>query len=224
MKYRSDGRHHIRIQQHVRTIDVRSRARDVLLVTGAVACSWLVARFFLPAGADAALIPTLIIMGRRHFKRGKQDPHEPQHPAVKFVLGVWNEGDYSEVEKYVAPGVTLSMNGFVYDAGPDGDGPALAQESVEYWRAILPDVKMELWSEIREKDRIAIQWLISGTHTGEQPELPASGNLIEIQGAARLTLDDDKIVEVSSVFDALALAVQTDAVEAPAWWPGRGVS
>ena len=142
-------------------------------------------------------------------------------PAVKFVLAAWNEGDFSQAEKYVAPALAMSMNGFSYDSTPEGNGPAMAQESVEYWRAIVPDLKMDLLQEIREKDRIAIEWLITGTHTGERPELPASGNLIELEGSAFLTLEDDKIVEVSTDFDALALAVQTDAAEAPAWWPGR---
>ena len=34
-------------------------------------------------------------------------------------------------------------------------------------------------------------------------------------------LDDDKIVEAWSVFDSLALAVQTGTAEEPAWWPAR---
>ena len=34
-------------------------------------------------------------------------------------------------------------------------------------------------------------------------------------------LSGGKITEVWTVFDAPALAVQTGAAEAPAWWPGR---
>ena len=34
-------------------------------------------------------------------------------------------------------------------------------------------------------------------------------------------LSGGKITQVWTVFDALALAVQTGAAEAPAWWPGR---
>ncbi len=197
-------------------------ARDVALLAVASACSWLLARHLLPSDVDAAVIPTLVLMGRRHFKRGEREAeHEAKHPAVRAVLAAWNKGDFSEAEKYVAPDLVIQMNGFVYDSGPEGDGPAMARESVEYWRAIMPDVKMELSQEIREKDRIAIEWLITGTHTGELPELPASGNLIEIQGSAFLTLEDDKIIKVSTVFDALALAVHTNAAAAPAWWPGH---
>ena len=168
------------------------------------------------------VIATVVIMARKHFKRSEPGgDNEPKHPAVKFVLAAWNAGDFSEAEKYVAPGLVMSMNGFTYDPTPDDDGTAVVQESIEYWRAIIPDLKMRLSQEIREKDRIAIEWLITGTHAGERPELPASGNLIELKGSAFLTLEDDKIVEVSTDFDALALAVQTGAAEPPDWWPGR---
>ena len=200
----------------------RRRARDIALLTAVAICSWLLAKFGPSPGVHAAVIPTLTVLAARHFRRGKPEAeHEPKHPAVKFILAVWNEGDFSEAGKHVAPDVATSINGLTSDSTPEGDGPATAQESIEYWRAIIPDLKMDLSQEIRQKDQIAIEWLITGTHTGERPELPASGNLIELQGSAFLTLKDDKIVQVSTVFDALALAVQTGAAEAPAWWPGR---
>ena len=98
----------------------------------------------------------------------------------------------------------------------------MAEESIGYWRSIVPDIRMELSQEIRAKDQIAIEWVLTGTHTGEQrSDLPASGNAIEIQGSTFLKLDDDKIVEAWSVFDSLALAVQTGTAEEPAWWPAR---
>ena len=81
---------------------------------------------------------------------------------------------------------------------------------------------MELTQEIRANDQIAIEWVLTGTHTGEQrSELPASGNAIEVYGSTFLTLEDDRIVEAWSVFDSLALAVQTGTAEEPAWWPAR---
>jgi steroid delta-isomerase-like uncharacterized protein len=203
--------------------NARRRAREVVLLAVAAVCSWLLATQLASSpDTDVAVIASLVIMGTKHFRHKKQEgENEPKHPAVKFVLAAWNEGDFGEAEKYVAPDLAMSMNGFAYDSSPEDDGPAIVQESIEYWRAIVPDLKMDLSQEIREKDRIAIEWLVTGTHTGERPELPASGNVIELQGSAFLTLEDDKIVEVSTVFDALALAVQTDAAQPPAWWPGR---
>jgi SnoaL-like polyketide cyclase len=202
--------------------NARQRARDVVLLAAAAICCWRLAKSVASPGVQLDVIPTLVALGTKRFMRGKPEAeHEPKHPAVKFILGVWNEGDFSEAEKYVAPELAMSINGFAYDSTPEGDGPAMAQESVEYWRAIMPDLRMDLSQEIRKKDRIAIERLITGTHTGQRPELPASGNLIKLPGSAFLTLKNDKIAQVSTVFDALALAVQTGAAEAPAWWPGR---
>src|SRR6266487_1675604 len=65
----------------------RRRARDVVLLTVAAVCSWLLAKHALPPHVDAAVIPTLVLLGTRHFRRGKRaGGHEPKHPAVKFVL------------------------------------------------------------------------------------------------------------------------------------------
>jgi hypothetical protein len=87
------------------------------------------------------------------------------------------------------------------------------------WRT--DQTSSRLSQESREKDRIAIGFRITATHTGDIPELPASGGAIDVEGTAFLTLSGGKVTEVRTVFDTLGLAVQTGAVEAPAWWPGR---
>ena len=207
------------------TAEAGRMVREIGLLTLAALCTWLLAKLVVPAGVDVAIIPTLGALAVRHFRQGKQDEHEPKDPAVRFLVAAWNEGDFSEAEKHVAPDCAIYMNGFAPDLGPEESGPALAKESIEYWRAIVPDIRMELTQEIREKDKIAIEWVLTGTHTGTRPDLPASGNAIEVQGSTFLTLDDDKVVEAWSVFDGLALAVQTGTTEKPAWWPtGRGAS
>jgi hypothetical protein len=137
-----------------------------------------------------------------------------------FLLAAWNNGDFSEVKKHVAPVCAIQVNGLDYDPESDVDGPILARQSIEYWRAIAPGIKMELISEIKEKDHIAIEWLLTDTHTGERVDLPASGNVLDLRGLVFLTLEKDNDVEVVTAFDALALAVQTGAIEPADWWAG----
>ena len=53
----------------------------------------------LPSGPHLAVIPALTALAIRRFKhkQGQDDGGaglEPKHPAVKFVLGAWNEGDF----------------------------------------------------------------------------------------------------------------------------------
>ena len=178
----------------------------------------------LASGPTVAVIPTLTALAIKHFKRkdGQNDSGaelEPKHPAVRFVLGAWNEGDFSDADKYISPDIEIYTNGLSLSS--EHDGAAMAKKSIESWRAFAPDVRMELSQEIREKHRIAIEFRITGTHTGDTPQLPASGRPIDVEGTAFLTLSGDKISEVWTVFDSLTLAVQTGAAEAPAWWPGR---
>jgi len=182
--------------------------------------SWLMAALTAPPGVKTAVIPTVTMLAVRHFRDSNPEgEHEPKHSAVKFVLGAWNDGDFSQAYKHIAADCEVYTNGISFAS--EHGGPAMAKESVEYWRAIAPDLRMELLEEIREKHRIAIGFRMTGTHTEALPELPASGHAIDLEGSAFLTLDGDKIVEVWTVVDALALAVQTGATEAPVWWPGR---
>ena len=138
---------------------------------------------------------------------------------MKFVLGAWNEGDFGEARKHIGPDSEIYTNGLSFSS--EHGGPAMVKESIESWLALAPDVRMELSQEIREKDRIAIEFRITATHSGDIPELPASGGAIDVEGTAFLTLSGGKVSEVRTVFDTLALAVQTGAVEVPAWRPGR---
>ena len=101
------------------TIDETARrTRNVLPLTLAALCSWVLAKLLLPADVEVAIIPTLGALAVRHFRQGKQEEHEPKHPAVKFLVAAWNDGDFSEAEKHVAPDCAVFMNGFTPDLVP----------------------------------------------------------------------------------------------------------
>lgn len=111
-----------------------------------------------------------------------------------------------------------------YASRPDGNEAAMARQSAEYWRTVIPDLEMALLDEVRHRDRIAIEWPITGTQTGERPELGTSGNRVDVVGAAFLVIEKHKVVEAGTVFDALALLAalgQRELLEAAAGPPGR---
>ena len=157
-----------------------------------------------------AVIPTLTALTIRHYRHkpgkdgGGAEPG-PKHPAVRFLLGAWNGGDFSEAYQHIAPDIEVYTNGLSLTSGYGG--PAMVRESIESWRALAPDLRMELSQEIREKHRIAIAFRITGTHTGDVPGQQATGRPIDVDATAFLTLDGEKITEARTVFDALTLAV-----------------
>ena len=101
----------------------------------------------LASGPHLAVIPTLTAPAVRHFKHkqgqdGGDAELEPKHPAVKFVLGAWNEGDFGEARKHIAPDIEIYTNGLSFSS--EHGGAAMVKESIESWRAPAPDVRMEL--------------------------------------------------------------------------------
>ena len=141
-----------------------------------------------------AVIPTVTALTSRHFKN-KQGPDgdelAPKHPAVKFVIDAWSDGDFTHAHEHMTADCEVYTNGLSIRS--EHRGPAMAKESIEAWRAIAPDITMELTQEIREEHPTAIEFRIKGTHTGDAPGLPASGEAIDVEGTAFLTLDGDKI-------------------------------
>ena len=112
----------------------------------------------------------------------------------------------------------VAVQDSLYTAGRRGTGATVFVDSCLHAGASPgPGNAQPPWS----RPRIAIEFRITATHTGDIPDLPASGGAIDVEGTAFLTLSGGKVTEVRTVFDTLALAVQTGAAKAPAWWPGR---
>ena len=66
----------------------------------------------LASSPHLAVIPALTALTIRHFKhkQGQDDGSaelEPKHPAVKFMLGAWNEGDFSDAGNHIAPDMEI---------------------------------------------------------------------------------------------------------------------
>ena len=207
-----------------RTIDPLGGAigvRELAFAMVVTAAMCLLVRLFQRPDVSVSIIPTLAALTIKHFKHSDKEDHEPRNDAIRFLLHAWNGGNFDEAEKYVAPECEIYLNGLADSVPSAGDGPTMLRQSIEHWRAIVPDLRMELSQEVEDKDMVATGWRIAGTHTGAVPELPASGGAIDIEMAAFILLEKDKIAEVWTVFDALSFAVQVGAIDAPAWWPGR---
>jgi hypothetical protein len=110
----------------------------------------------LASGPTLAVIPTVTALTIRHFRHqqgsGGGAERGPKHPAVRFILGAWNNGDFSQAYQHIAPGIKIYTNGLPLSS--DHGGPAMARESIESWRTLAPDLRLELSQEIRDKQQI----------------------------------------------------------------------
>jgi steroid delta-isomerase-like uncharacterized protein len=88
-------------------------------------------------------------------------------------------------------------------------GPALDSGLVDRGSAVMaeafPDLRMIEADSIKEGDKVAFRWLLSGTHEGEFMGVTPTGRRVEAMGMDIVRLADGEIVEHWGEFDAVGL-------------------
>lgn len=91
--------------------------------------------------------------------------------------------------------------------------------------AAVPDIAFELRSHFGGNDRAAMEWTMSGTHRGDFPGLPRTGNRFSsVRGATVVELAGGKIQRNSDYWDAATFMKQVGLlpdVGSPTESPGR---
>jgi steroid delta-isomerase-like uncharacterized protein len=126
----------------------------------------------------------------------------------RFIDEVWNTGNLDAIDDLVAEDhidhdpVRLRAPG----------GPAAVREFIERYRAIFPDVHVELGNLIAEGDLVAGTWVVTGTHQGTLLGIPATGRKVSVSGIGIDRVRDGQIVESWASWDGIGLLVQLGAL------------
>ena len=95
-------------------------------------------------------------------------------------------------------------------------GPVLDREWVKRGFVALheafPDIRMAEADSIREGNRTAFRWLMSGTHKGEFLGVAPTGERIEAMGMDIVRVVEGKIVEHWGEFDVVGMLRQLGCV------------
>jgi steroid delta-isomerase-like uncharacterized protein len=79
-----------------------------------------------------------------------------------------------------------------------------------------PDIAFDLAGGFAAGDRVAAEWTVTGTSTGDFPGLPpATGQRFSFRGASIFELADGQIARYTEYWDAYAFLVQLGALPAP---------
>lgn len=65
----------------------------------------------------------------------------------------------------------------------------------------IPDFKMNMTSLFASGDLVACEWVMTGTLTGNSPELPATGKSFSVRGSTIAQLKDGKIQRNADYWD-----------------------
>ena len=68
------------------------------------------------------------------------------------------------------------------------------------WSAI-PDMRMVPTNVLTTGNAVAVEWIATGTHSGDFPGLPATGNPFHIRGISMIELEGEHVRRVSDYWD-----------------------
>jgi hypothetical protein len=155
------------------------------------------------AGPQLALIPTLIAVTAAKFFGNKKDEDSTfgDHPAVQFTFKALATGEFEDVDKMVAVDFSAYANGYPVVDSYGGNGPTQFAENIKYWRTVVPDLSVDIYDEVLQKDHdktdaIAVRFVFTGTLT--TPDVESE---FEVEGATFIKVVDHMLSEWRVVVD-----------------------
>ncbi len=110
---------------------------------------------------------------------------------------------------------SLFTDDCVYEDVPLGavsHGKAELQGFYNMIYSVFPDFKIELTSQFLVGDHAGAEWILSGTHKGDFPGLPATNKRVSIRAASIFELEGNKLKRCSDYFDMATALKQIGAL------------
>jgi steroid delta-isomerase-like uncharacterized protein len=98
----------------------------------------------------------------------------------------------------------------MYDEPFVGRAAIMMRKNVVLTAASNP--KIEVLSRVVQGNQVSVEWVATGVHTGDLPELPASGRPFSIRGVTVVIREDGKIVRESLYYDVAELRRQLNRI------------
>ena len=102
----------------------------------------------------------------------------------------FNRGDPSVYDEVYAPGFR-HHDKTIHDVSRGGEGE---KESMQRFRAAIPDVHFEITDCLAEGDKVMVHLAVTGTAAASFPPI-AKGERVDFRAAALFRIEDGRIVE-----------------------------
>lgn len=135
-------------------------------------------------------------------------PPTPDHEnaARQVFEDVFNRADFDLARD-------LFADEFVAHAFPDLRGPDGVETIVTNFRNGFPDLTWTIEHLFGADAYVAVRWTARGTHDGEFRGHEPTGTEVEFPGTTILRVEDGRVAEGWTVFDALGLLEQIGALD-----------
>ena len=100
-----------------------------------------------------------------------------------------------------------------HNPAPDQE-PTLAgfKQKVAGYTAMFPDLEEDLQDIIARGDTVATRWVLTGSQQQEFMGIPASGQIIRVEGMNFYRLKDGRVTDIWAQFDGIALMQQLGVI------------
>jgi steroid delta-isomerase-like uncharacterized protein len=134
------------------------------------------------------------------------DGAEALHAMARaFFEEVWNQGDESAIDRYIAEGA--AGNDETFGIGREGFRTQWKQ-----WQAAFEGLHFAVEETIAEGDKVVTRWTLTGRQVGEFLGIPATGREIRVAGMSLDTVADGMLIAGVDAWDELGLRRQLGAI------------
>jgi predicted ester cyclase len=130
----------------------------------------------------------------------------PQSAMQAWFEDLWNKGDETTIDRM------LPAHGIVHGLPtPDGQpirGPEAFKPFYRSLRSAMPDISVEIMHSIAQGELTLAHCWVTGTHTGDGLQMPATNNRVEFWGFTLARFVDGQLVEGWNCFDFLGMYQQ----------------
>jgi steroid delta-isomerase-like uncharacterized protein len=135
-------------------------------------------------------------------------PVESKAIIRRLYEEVWNKRNLAVVDEILSPSHALSEPN-----APDSQvGPQAYKATMSRFLTGMPDLRFTIQDLISEKNKVAVVWVMSGTHRGEFDGAPATNKKVSVEGITIHQLENGKILDSYASWDRLGVMQQMGAL------------
>lgn len=128
--------------------------------------------------------------------------------AVSLLVDVWQNGDYAKLPLICQPNVKRH-----HERIP-ANGIDEYCKVVGFYRQAFSDLRYEIREIIAEGNKVAVVYMVTGTHTGPMGNIPATGVRDTIGCFDFYIFSDGLMSEIFTEFDELGLLIKLGVMKA----------
>jgi steroid delta-isomerase-like uncharacterized protein len=118
-------------------------------------------------------------------------------PLFEAFVQAWNRHDLASLDTLIAGDAIAEDLGL----GFQGEGPTAFKDFMRHTLVMIPDLSRSTTNVVAEGSKLAAEWTLSGTYTGDTPRGPVKGKRFSLRGASAMVTYGGRITRFSDYYN-----------------------